>query len=241
MTRLRPSSCGCSTPTTRRPPAASATPPTARGERGDRRATARRAGPRRRRRSSPRAANSAISAPVNVAPTTTSRRLVDDEARGAVGVAAVEASRRRCPTWRRRRRRPSMPRLLRRWPACSPTAATCGSVKITRGSVRRRRAAGAARRLPRMTSAAMRAWCLPMWVSSARPLTSPDDAQPGVAGDAQLLVDLDGAARLEPDGLEPEVVGQRAPARWPRAARRATSARAVLELRRDLAARLRRG
>ena len=53
----------------------------------------------------------------------------------------------------------------------SPTAPTCGSVKITRGEAppsERRRTS-----LPRIASAASRAWYFPMCVSSARPLTSP--------------------------------------------------------------------
>ncbi len=53
-----------------------------------------------------------------------------------------------------------------------PTAATCGSVKTTRGEPAASARAGAGSR-PRIRSEAIRAWYLPMCVSSARPLTSP--------------------------------------------------------------------
>jgi hypothetical protein len=56
-------------------------------------------------------------------------------------------------------------------PSVWPTAATCGSLKITRGesapSERSRTC------LPRIASAASRPWYLPMWVSWARPFASP--------------------------------------------------------------------
>ena len=56
-------------------------------------------------------------------------------------------------------------------PSVWPTAATCGSVKITRGeSAPSERTATF---LPRIASAASRPWYLPMCVSSARPLASP--------------------------------------------------------------------
>ncbi len=52
-----------------------------------------------------------------------------------------------------------------------PTAATWGSVKVTCGEPRRSSVAATSR--PRMWSATTRAWYLPMWVSSTRPLRSP--------------------------------------------------------------------
>ena len=71
--------------------------------------------------------------PVNVAPTMTPARLVDDELAGA--------ARRRCPACRRRRRRRSVrddratPRPRSRASASvRPTAQTCGSVNVTRGT-----------------------------------------------------------------------------------------------------------
>ena len=55
-----------------------------------------------------------------------------------------------------------------------PRAATCGSVNVTRGApVPSARSQSAASYLPVIWSAATRAWCLAMWVSSARPLASP--------------------------------------------------------------------
>ena len=58
--------------------------------------------------------------------------------------------------------------------ACSsvfPIAATWGSVKMTRGEPIP--SAIASTGLPWTFSAATQAWYLPMWVKSARPLTSP--------------------------------------------------------------------
>ena len=112
---------------------------------------------------------SAISAPVKVAPTMTRPILVDDDARGArravaderaAGVAAggdVDGA-------------GDDAGLLgagQVW----PTAATCGSVKVTRGLNGPSLRTGTSR--PRMQSAAIRPWYLPMWVSRARPLASP--------------------------------------------------------------------
>ena len=52
-----------------------------------------------------------------------------------------------------------------------PTAATCGSVKITRGDSAPSERSAPGR--PRIVSATRRAWYLPMCVSSTRPLASP--------------------------------------------------------------------
>ncbi len=138
------------------------------GERGHRLARARAAAPRRSR-SSPRAATR------RPRHRRTSRRRsprarVDHDRRAAPGGrgrcsrARVrleghrDAARPRC-------RPPSPPRRV------LPTAATCGSVKITRGD---QRPAGAGRGgAPRIAPATVRAWCLPMCVSSDLPLRSP--------------------------------------------------------------------
>ena len=58
--------------------------------------------------------------------------------------------------------------------ACSsvlPTAATWGSVKVTRGGPIASAASSTSR--PSRFSVATQAWYLPTWVKSARPLTSP--------------------------------------------------------------------
>ena len=59
----------------------------------------------------------------------------------------------------------------------------------------------------------MRAWYFPMCVSSARPLHVADRVEPaaGHAGGAELVVDLDRLAGLEPDRVDAEIVGVRAP------------------------------
>ena len=61
-----------------------------------------------------------------------------------------------------------------------PTEATCGSVKVTCGtlpasamSVNRDPVGGRPSARAAMTAPQIRAWYLPMWVSSARPVMSP--------------------------------------------------------------------
>ena len=63
--------------------------------------------------------------------------------------------------------------------------------------------------LPWITSAAMRAWYFPMWVSGARPLQSPTaySQPPSTPVGAELIVDVDGASGLEPHRLESEIAG----------------------------------
>ena len=59
----------------------------------------------------------------------------------------------------------------RAWSSVLPTAATWGSVKVTRGEPIPSATASTSR--PSRFSAATQAWYLPMWVKRARPLTSP--------------------------------------------------------------------
>ena len=59
----------------------------------------------------------------------------------------------------------------RAWSSVLPTAATWGSVKVTRGEPMPSATASTSR--PSRFSAATQAWYLPMWVKRARPLTSP--------------------------------------------------------------------
>ena len=114
--------------------------------------------------------DSATSGPVNVAPTITSRCLVDDDPARRRRALADEARPRRAAELGvdGAGRDAGVERLASVW----PTAATCGSVKTTRGdSAPSQSRAGLAvhdRWPPRP-----RAWYLPAWVSSARPLTSP--------------------------------------------------------------------
>ena len=58
----------------------------------------------------------------------------------------------------------------------------------------------------------IRAWYLPMWVSSERPLTSPIAYSQSRAGDPHPVVDLEIAVRLDPDGRQPELGRARPPA-----------------------------
>ena len=134
------------------------------------RARACRSAPRRRSRSSPRAATRRHRAAEGRADEH-APLLVDDEPRGAGRVAPVEAA-----AGRARRLEVDgahvEPRLLRR----RERVADGGDLRLGEDDPRRERAVARrvdARVLPRITSAAMRPWYLPMCVSSARPLTSP--------------------------------------------------------------------
>ena len=96
--------------------------------------------------------------------------LVDDDAARCRARRARRTSRRRSRSSRRRRRAraaPPPPRAA----SVSPTAPTCGSVKITRGDAAPSERSRTS--FPMIASAASRAWYFPMCVSSARPLTSP--------------------------------------------------------------------
>ena len=113
--------------------------------------------------------DSAISGPTKVAPTITRRSSSTTirEVPGALrptklapALAAVSMS----------TARTSSP-FSSAWATVRPTAATWGSVKMTRGEPALSQVAATS--LPRMWSAAILPWYLPMWVSSARPLTSP--------------------------------------------------------------------
>ena len=112
--------------------------------------------------------DSATSAPVIVAPTTT-RRSSSTTIRAVPGALLPMNEPPAFPPVSTSTRAPQ-PGLLAAT-AVRPTAPTCGSVKITRGEAppsERRRTS-----LPRIASAARRAWYFPMCVSSARPFTSP--------------------------------------------------------------------
>ena len=107
---------------------------------------------------------------------------------------------------------------------------------MTRGE-RGPSAVAATASLPRMFSAATRAWYLPMWVSSARPLTSPIAYSQSRPPTRSPVVDLDRARRgSSADRLEAEVRRCAARGRPRPAARRRSTRLAALELRRDLAA-----
>src|ERR1019366_2773585 len=113
--------------------------------------------------------NSCVAGPVNVAPTITRRdsstRICDVPLMPSPCVDAPETS----PVGKRTTRT-SMPRS-RACASLGPTAHTCGSVNVTR--VTKSRLARSRASLPAITSPAIRAWYLPMCVSSASPLQSP--------------------------------------------------------------------
>ena len=108
-----------------------------------------------------------------------------------------------------------------------PTAATCGSVKITRGESLPSAPCESACSWPRIWSAEIRAWYLPMCVNSALPLMSPiaySHSWPGTRLWASTWISL---ARLEADDLDAAVLrarlaarARRAPCRRPRSRRR---------------------
>ena len=115
--------------------------------------------------------DSATSGPTKVAPTITRgpRRRRAARCRGRCG---RRSSPRRCAAVAHVDGAGAASRARARLASVSPTAATCGSVNTTRGEPGL--VGGRARRPCRgCASAQIRAWYLPMWVSSARPLTSP--------------------------------------------------------------------
>ncbi len=85
-----------------------------------------------------------------------------------------------------------------------PTAPTCGSVKITRGDRAPSERSLALR--PRIASAAIRPWYLPMCVSWARPLTSPIAYSQSWPGTRRSSLDGQRHARLESQSLESDPV-----------------------------------
>ena len=118
-------------------------------------------------------------------------------------------SRPRCRTSRSsitsRRSGPPSPPLSVVW----PTAATCGSVKITRGESLPSAPCASTWSWPSRWSAARRAWYLPMCVNSALAVDVAERVQPLVAGHADVRVDLDRLAGLEPDDLDADVLRRR--------------------------------
>ena len=88
-----------------------------------------------------------------------------------------------------------------------PTAATCGSVKVTRGEPMPSATASISR--PSRFSAATQAWYLPTWVKRAAAVDVADRVEPVVAADPHPVVDLEEAVLvgLDPDRVEAEVVG----------------------------------
>ena len=95
--------------------------------------------------------------------------LVDDEAGGAAGALALEAGAGGAVGGDVDRA--GVDARILASASVLPAAATWGSVKVTRGDPIPSATASTGR--PRTFSAATQAWYLPMWVKSARPLTSP--------------------------------------------------------------------
>ena len=100
-----------------------------------------------------------------------------------------------------------------------PTAATDGSVKITRGLIGPSELARARASRPRMTSAAIAALVLAHVGEEGAAVDVADRVQPVRAADAHPVVDLDRLAGLDPECLEARCRPCRRGVRWPRAAR----------------------
>ena len=90
-----------------------------------------------------------------------------------------------------------------------PTAATCGSVKITRGLSGPSAPCEIAVSRPSRSSAAIRAWYLPMCVNSALPLTSPIAYSHGWPSTRMRRSTATGCVGVEPELLEPDPLGLR--------------------------------
>src|SRR6266496_888518 len=122
--------------------------------------------------------SSARSGPTKVAPTTTRRSSSTTSLAWPRYPSAVSAAPGTLPT-SQLTERTGWP-WARAWSSVGPTWQTCGSVKTTCGTQRwsatARNAypsAGRPAALAAITSAQIRAWYLPMWVSRFRPVTSP--------------------------------------------------------------------
>ena len=89
-----------------------------------------------------------------------------------------------------------------------PTAATCGSVKITRGESGPSAPCGEHAVVAEDVVGREARLVLAHVGEQRAAVDVADRVEPVVAGDAHVLVDLDRLAGLEADGLEPEVVGR---------------------------------
>ena len=90
-----------------------------------------------------------------------------------------------------------------------PTAATCGSVKTTCGDALAVGAVLGGRRVAEDVLARQPRLVLAHVGEQDAAVDVADRVQPVVAGDLHVLVDLDVVAALQPDALEPELLGAR--------------------------------